>query len=216
VHLQNCIGIDNPNTADSDYEYWQPHDRSNDDCLLGRITTYTRRKQVVNCTNPDSINHKTGVIQSNCTCKLSDYECDFCFIKGNDTDRCIPDPECTDYDPHKPPEDCKDIYYASRGYRLIPGDSCNDTNNYNSRLGPEKISCPVNSNPFYLLETITPTWVILFLVFLSIGLLVGGVWYYSGRNPILYEFLSKYIPEKISSIRSKCHQLTVLRCPQSF
>jgi len=33
-------------------------------------------------------------------------------------------------------------------------------------------------------------------VFFSIGLLVAGLWYYSGRNPTLYEFISKYIPEK--------------------
>lgn len=51
LHVSKCTGVDNPNTDDSDYEFWSPNGKMSPDCLLGRKTTYIRRKRLAKCYN---------------------------------------------------------------------------------------------------------------------------------------------------------------------
>ena len=48
LHERPCKGYDKPNSSDSDYETWRPHDdgrhKSKDGCYLGQKLEYTRRK----------------------------------------------------------------------------------------------------------------------------------------------------------------------------
>ena len=78
LHERPCKGYDNPDSADSDYERWKPHDdgrhKSPDGCFLGRKFEYTRRKQESECFNGEDFE---GIIDSiACPCTEADYECD--------------------------------------------------------------------------------------------------------------------------------------------
>jgi hypothetical protein len=198
MHQSECKGIDTPGIGDSQYEYWEPTDMRDNECLLGRKTKYVRRKQDANCTNPDSINYLTGLIVENCSCSRSDFECDYCY-KLNDNnhhqdDTCVVDPACPDFGIENAPADCTDYYYISQGYRIVPGDSCNYTTGVQLPL-PKKVKCPDHYSGGAIIQ-VTPAWAVVFIVVVIIvGVIIGG-WFYAGRNPKFYSFLAKYIPEK--------------------
>ena len=90
LHKRPCKGYDSPDTAESDYEKWRPHDdgrhKSPDNCFLGRKYEYTRRKQDSECFNGEDFE---GIIEStSCTCTEADYECDVGW-EMNKNEECI-------------------------------------------------------------------------------------------------------------------------------
>ena len=143
-----CKNAEHPDTPESDYETWSPGDNNidanggNSKCLLGRKTIYVRRKRDSECYNGLDYERKTVV--QNCECTDKDYECDEGFHRPNINERCIPvNPEkVSNYfvegEMHKPPENCKDYFAISKGYRKVPGNSCMSGVNYD----PIIIPCP--------------------------------------------------------------------------
>jgi len=110
VHTRNCTGQDKPDTPDSDYETWEPTDPySVNSCLLGRKTTYVRRKQNKECLNP-ALTSKDVTVLKNCSCGTENYECDYCFVWQNG--ECVRDSSlnCIDFDPKQPPSPCTGTY----------------------------------------------------------------------------------------------------------
>eukprot|EP01126_Amoeba_proteus_P011427 TRINITY_DN14604_c0_g1_i5.p1 TRINITY_DN14604_c0_g1~~TRINITY_DN14604_c0_g1_i5.p1 ORF type:complete len:366 (-),score=77.78 TRINITY_DN14604_c0_g1_i5:188-1285(-) len=127
-NLRACQGFDKPSTKSSDYEYWIPTDRKNGDCLLGRTTSYVRRKASAICYNPPTFNYSTTIVAKNCPCTEEDYECDYCYVRSEDGKICVPDTTdelCVKFDPKAIPTPCDGSYTISQGYRKVPGDSCN-------------------------------------------------------------------------------------------
>lgn len=70
----NVTGWQNPGQANSDYEYWIPSDRENDECLLGRTIRFIRRKQEAKCFNPVAFKQTAASFVKNCSCTEEDYE----------------------------------------------------------------------------------------------------------------------------------------------
>ncbi|KAF8527216.1 Oligoxyloglucan reducing end-specific cellobiohydrolase [Gautieria morchelliformis] len=111
------------------FEKWYARAAKDKECLMGHKQWYNRKKPDANCyignkfTDPEE--H-----EDNCPCDEDDYECDFNFIREGDD--CVPQgPEpiptgvCEDPSPGK-------TYLGSSGYRLIPGNTCDQSR------GPQK------------------------------------------------------------------------------
>jgi len=67
---------------DKDYEIWKPHNI--DQCIMGRKTSYIRKKPGSECYSELKVTSHT----ENCECTANDYECEYGFIRINDT--CLP------------------------------------------------------------------------------------------------------------------------------
>lgn len=66
--------IEQPGTANSDYELWSPkHPLQETDCLFGHVSQYYRKKTGSNCYN-GQLYDKLYQIERNCTCTRRDYE----------------------------------------------------------------------------------------------------------------------------------------------
>lgn len=154
LHTPSCQGVSNPDTESSDYETWTPYDgRHGDKCFLGKKITYVRRKRDRQCYNSED---KEAVLyQENCPCTEMDFECDSGY-KRTDSGQCEPVKDIT----VEPPEDCNGYYTISKGYRRIPGDTCEGGGEYD----PIKLACPGGWGLFSF-----RTFVIL--------LLLGGAYY---------------------------------------
>jgi hypothetical protein len=154
LHQPTCQGVSNPDTESSDYETWSPYDgRHGDKCFLGKKITYVRRKRDRQCFNPED---KEAILyQENCPCSEMDFECDTGY-KRTENGQCEPIKET----PFETPEECDGYYTISKGYRRIPGNTCEGGGEYD----PIKISCPGGWGIFSF-----KTFVIL--------LLLGGVYY---------------------------------------
>lgn len=120
-------------------------------CLLGRRETYERRIPHANCYNGED--YERVISAENCPCQRSDFECDIGFkeeapefMQG----LCIRD-SSSNYDPYAIPGSCKpnDFYNRTRGYRRIPGDTCQG--GLEDRYEPERISCPINLEEEFIL-----------------------------------------------------------------
>jgi len=140
LHQQACQNPDKAGQPGSDYELWSPSDVGYSDvkkeCILGAHTTFTRKKREVRCYNPQS--YEPIVASTPCECVREDYTCDYCYeIGSNDTCVLV----CPDYNPAA---NCVNYYYASKGYRSVPGDKCVGGLDYN----PVKTSCsPIPPSP---------------------------------------------------------------------
>jgi len=135
-----CQNPQNAGKPGSDYELWSPVGNGGDDCQLGRKTVYTRKKQDVDCFNPNNYVALSSVAQ--CDCKREDYQCDFCYALGGDGVTCVP--SC-DVMPSAP-QPCTGYYNQSQGYRLVVGDTCNYTNPNALNLLPVRTLCSSNSS----------------------------------------------------------------------
>lgn len=123
--LRNCVKADAPGLEDSDYELWSPNDgRIGQECLMGRKTTYVRRKREVECLNGEKFERKVFV--ENCQCHESDFECDYGYYRPKQKEKCIPVKgfKVNDLINPTPPDNCIDYYTVTKGYRRIPGNSC--------------------------------------------------------------------------------------------
>jgi hypothetical protein len=129
LNQPKCKGLWAADTSSSDFETWSPgmggrfavSGASQDGCLLGKQTVYTRRKSSSECFNDEAFQHP--VDKRNCECTRADFECEMGFI------RMIGEIDCLPYDVDKvltPDEiDCTSsgVFFAN-AYRKIPGDSC--------------------------------------------------------------------------------------------
>lgn len=122
LHQRGCQGHDAPDSAASDYELWSPSDgRLGGKCLLGHRVSYTRRKRSSACFNP--LEHERAKQMEHCPCTPEDYQCDQGYLrKGVDSTECVRDPEADP--PQEPPETCENFYFVTKGYRRVPGDTC--------------------------------------------------------------------------------------------
>jgi len=112
------------NCTEADLEHWSPTDPygGKQNCLLGRNTTYTRRKQDVECFNT---NIESTVSVVNCPCTEEDYECAF----GYDAEIIQGQRYCTANGELPIPVDVSNCkpghnYSIPSGFRKVPGDSC--------------------------------------------------------------------------------------------
>lgn len=92
------------------------------------------------------------VTVANCECRRDDYECDFGFKEDEITNQCIRDPDST-VDPYAIPSQCPpgEFYNRTKGYRLIPGDTCVDGDSGGSRYAPSRVSCPLSKESDFIL-----------------------------------------------------------------
>jgi len=209
VHENDCIGYNSPDTPTSQYETWEPSDIRGNNCLLGRRLQYIRRKRTEKCDNPANIDTSAVTIVKNCSCTEENYQCDYCFTRSKDG-TCILDVSyCANFDPKQPPAKCNGIYYETLGYRRVPGDTCDPTSGVNHMPIPKQ--CPAHAPEPAPVVVIPPnnqggpsikvdshaTAVIGFLVvFAFIALLVVILWYMSGRNPTVRDYISQCVPER--------------------
>lgn len=107
----NCVGHDTPNTDDSDYELWSPNGKVTPDCLLGRKTTYVRRKRTAKCFNGYDFDRILNV--DHCECTEDDWECDVMFERDEKTGECVFEGN-REYGPnYDTPEVCENYYYVT-------------------------------------------------------------------------------------------------------
>lgn len=184
---KRCLNPEEPDSPNSDYEKWSPSDNNQShNCLLGRKTIYIRRKREVECFNGQEFERKNTV--ENCQCTDKDYECDEGFYRPNLNESCTPNDTDNKKLPlegevHQAPENCKDYFTISKGYRKVPGNSCINGLKYD----PIVIPCPY-SGLFSVLGVIffILILVILFgLLFLSFNkaFIQGIVDYFSSSSP---------------------------------
>lgn len=160
LHPRECKGHDNPDTEESDYETWTPSDKRLSKCLMGRTVTYTRRKRAAQCSIPEIF--ERPIFVNNCPCTAEDFECDYGYERerldaagvkasasqsatggGDILGECKPmnvppahpDPSTPHGDPcanHAP------FYRITRGYRRVPGDTCDGGAQWDALIAP----CP--------------------------------------------------------------------------
>jgi hypothetical protein len=138
LHEPQCRNPDSPDTDSSDYETWTPNDgRLGQECLMGKKTTYVRRKRKAECYNGLDFERKTEV--KHCDCSDDDYECDYGFARSYLSDPCTPiNGNLHNINDHAPPENCHNTYTISKGYLKIPGNVCENGVKYD----PIVIPCP--------------------------------------------------------------------------
>ena len=129
-----CRNPDLPGTPDSDYEWWSPSDgQSPVKCLMGRSTTYTRRKRDTECVNGEQFERAAHV--ESCPCTDSDFECDVGYIRKatqctpiltfeHTVDQCLPG---------------ETFYPVTTGYRRVAGDLC--SGGVEDKYSPGKAPC---------------------------------------------------------------------------
>ncbi|TSX58295.1 Sortilin-related receptor [Bagarius yarrelli] len=137
--------------SEGDYKPWSPSDERGNGCLLGRELVFKRRSPHATCFNGEDFDRPVSI--SNCSCTRQDYECDYGFKLSEDFSLqvCIPDPEFSG-SLYAPPVPCPvgTMYRRSKGYRKVPGDSCNG-GDVEARLDGEMLPCPIGeSNEFIL------------------------------------------------------------------
>jgi len=187
LHDRMCQGYFIPGTPSSDYEVWNVHP-SVGACVLGKTTSYIRRKQLVQCYNGATF--ETPTLVERCNCAREDYVCDYCF-EPMDNKSCIISKKCKDrgYDPvrNTAPIPCNGTFNLTRGYRLVIGDQCIIETGLN--LLPKPAPCPpLVMDEFDLINTYDEPpekmqpWVIVLIVLLVFGtfivfLVVAVLWY---------------------------------------
>lgn len=129
-------------STETDFEPWIPSAVFNafNPCLMGQKTQYIRRKASSHCTLGESYEQK--FTSNSCMCKAEDYECDIGYIRNGI--KCIKetlDPNL-EFDIFSPPNNCKDTYQVSKGYRKIPGNKCQGEGF--SEFEPMIMYCPDN------------------------------------------------------------------------
>jgi hypothetical protein len=107
--------------GDNDFEKWYARSATDKECIMGHKQWYRRRKADADCyvghKFEDPVQH-----EDNCPCDDSDYECDYNFIRQNN--ECVPvGPEPIEAGVCKGNPD--QTYMGSSGYRLVPGNTCN-------------------------------------------------------------------------------------------
>eukprot|EP00004_Rigifila_ramosa_P027818 TRINITY_DN9197_c0_g1_i1.p1 TRINITY_DN9197_c0_g1~~TRINITY_DN9197_c0_g1_i1.p1 ORF type:complete len:806 (-),score=145.71 TRINITY_DN9197_c0_g1_i1:13-2169(-) len=147
LHERKCQGADAAGSPDSDFELWSPSDGSGtSECLLGRITSYVRRKRDAACYN--DVDFERSDVRDNCACTAKDFECDFGYARSEqDPDTCVV--ANADEILPAPPSPCPSgtKYAVPNGYRPVAGDSCEGGDDRR----PKTKKCPSNGSPAVLI-----------------------------------------------------------------
>jgi len=164
LHERTCQGWEDPTLSTSDYEFWSPTSNlqtsnSGNKCLLGHVTTYTRRKQSTACFNPLEFERK--YVMQNCTCTDQDYECDFGYMRKVNHGPCVRDPTVSNDTLMLGTCPPSGFYAVSNGYRLVAGNTCKG----GKQLGPTMYPCTNG-----VLGVSYHGWFVLFII---VGLVLG-------------------------------------------
>ncbi|GJQ15061.1 hypothetical protein GpartN1_g7122.t1 [Galdieria partita] len=122
--------LQDKSSDESDYCSFCPADALEGKCPLGRKNCYTRRRSEVLCNNRESFTSRLATIS--CPCTLDDYQCDIGYERKPGSSECHPSYGTRDFS-------SKCGYLESKGYVLIPGDTCDVTKGLN--LLPSRSSC---------------------------------------------------------------------------
>ncbi|ERL95566.1 sortilin-related receptor [Dendroctonus ponderosae] len=141
--------------TDKDYKMWTPSKsddkRSYIPCVMGQQVTYERRMRHANCLN--GLDYVRVLSKKPCSCDVFDFECDFGFIRVDDTiPRCIRDKSLENVDPYAVPYHfCQpgSFYERSKGYRKISGDKC--VEGFEQHYLPDILPCPFQEADDFLL-----------------------------------------------------------------
>eukprot|EP00163_Fabomonas_tropica_P001045 TRINITY_DN1078_c0_g1_i1.p1 TRINITY_DN1078_c0_g1~~TRINITY_DN1078_c0_g1_i1.p1 ORF type:complete len:890 (-),score=273.12 TRINITY_DN1078_c0_g1_i1:215-2884(-) len=127
--LRECEGVDAPGSG-SDFELWIPETSyveggkvQKERCLMGRTTSYVRRKQDAKCFNGENL-ERTHLVK-NCPCTAEDYECYYGHHRASNG-KCVPDEFFTGLSDMLPPKDCPrgHTYLQTKGYQRVGGNTC--------------------------------------------------------------------------------------------
>jgi hypothetical protein len=138
----------------SDYESWT----LSDNCINGEVSGYLKQKEDAKCVN----NLKYPILFKNtkaqCNCKEEDFECDNDFIRDEHA--------CVHINPnyYKAPLLCTGYFSLYNGVKLIEGNKCKLTNDYQDY----NITTYVCPNYFSLNSYSTSTIIIVLLILLGI------------------------------------------------
>ncbi|EZA49376.1 Sortilin-related receptor [Ooceraea biroi] len=134
-----------------DYKFWSPTSTEQPvmSCVLGRRETYQRRAARTNCYQ--GIDYDRPMKLEICPCDANDYQCDYGFMRVGNPYHCIRNKSVADYDPYAVPSTCPagEFYNRTKGYVKISDDEC--TGGLARNFEPDKIPCPMNERPEFLL-----------------------------------------------------------------
>lgn len=151
LHQRLCKGISQVGSPSSDYEHWSPSDGSGGErCILGHHTVITRRKQLSQCFNEETLERPSFV--KNCPCTKESFECEVGFARAFRSLDCREDPNAITRSAPPPPADCTQQYWVN-AYRRVPGDTCA------GGWAPQKVPlpCPARSTLAAAAPTEQPT-----------------------------------------------------------
>ncbi|KAA0154607.1 hypothetical protein FNF27_01514 [Cafeteria roenbergensis] len=123
LHQRACVGVDVPDSEESDYETWTPSAGPNQDgCLLGHKVQYVRRKRLATCFNGEELERSREL--SHCECTEMDFECDVGYKRDLQGGPCVRDLSvpATAAIPMNCPAGA--TYMITDGYRKVSGDTC--------------------------------------------------------------------------------------------
>ena len=119
----NFEGLHERKCKQDDFEEWYARldEKGKPDCIMGHKQKYRRRKADANCFVDEEFEHPDLQLEP-CVCSEEDFECDYNFVRGEDSKECVP------LGPLPSPKDvCKEpdgTYTGSSGFRMIPGNDC--------------------------------------------------------------------------------------------
>lgn len=190
IDWRDCKGYENPDSSNSDYETFRPRTYDNNNCFLGRIVEYKRRKKESTCYN--TVDEENPTIVKNCECDYQDFDCDYYFTRKYVDQKLVCVPEQTDEARIQielsklPPRRCYSYYNETRGYRKIAGDSCVG----GVDLNPIKRPCP---------STVSTLGTLILFTFMAILFTFVGTFLYR-NSPALQSMLNPRRPTKSSSV----------------
>lgn len=106
--------------ASKDFELWTvPSPTHTPRCVLGQTMQYTRRKQNSPCRQGADYKRPPAV-NTTCACTISDFECDYGYMKENDVCKPIP----AERMPRCPRLEERQYVISKTGLRLVQGEVC--------------------------------------------------------------------------------------------
>lgn len=182
---RECVGLAAPDSNGSDFETWTA--AVDGSCLLGRATTYVRRKRDSVCYISGAFDAYDPSLDEVCPCTREDYMCDgACYQKGEDG-AC--DYICIDMVPTE--EDCTEGYrMETQGYVLVPGDVCMG----GLDLGAVEVACEVDAGEAYW-KTVVALWLTAScFVMIALVFVLAAVLYAMRSNEKLNKIIAPVIP----------------------
>ncbi|XP_050441242.1 sortilin-related receptor-like isoform X2 [Adelges cooleyi] len=149
IDLKNAFSY---NCTKDDYKFWSPSSTKNHlktSCVLGQTQIFQRRAPKANCYN--GLNYARPVQTVACDCDIEDFTCDYGFTWWSSSKQTCVRNKTSTIDPYKIPPSCKPglMYNRTKGYRLIPGDSCKGGRAM--EFMPQEVPCPFEEKQEFLL-----------------------------------------------------------------
>ncbi|XP_050528252.1 sortilin-related receptor-like isoform X2 [Daktulosphaira vitifoliae] len=148
IDLRNAFSH---NCTKDDYKLWSPSSTKSNlktSCVLGQTQVFQRRAPKANCYN--GLNYARPIQTTVCDCDVDDFTCDYGFTWLSSSKQCVRN-KTSSIDPYKIPSFCKPglMYNRTKGYRLIPGDSCKRGRSL--EFLPQEVPCPFEEKQEFLL-----------------------------------------------------------------